>query len=67
MNDSRPALLPLKVACQYAGFGPTTAYKLIAAGKLDARKLGGKTLITTASLDALIANLPPANVRRAAA
>jgi excisionase family DNA binding protein len=35
-----------------------TCYRLIAAGKLDARKLGGKTLITTESIELLVAELP---------
>jgi excisionase family DNA binding protein len=35
-----------------------TCYRLIAAGKLDARKLGGKTLITAESIERLIAELP---------
>jgi excisionase family DNA binding protein len=35
-----------------------TSYRLIAAGKLDARKLGGKTLITAESIEWLIAELP---------
>jgi excisionase family DNA binding protein len=35
-----------------------TCYRLIAAGRLDARKLGGKTLITVESIERLIAELP---------
>jgi excisionase family DNA binding protein len=35
-----------------------TCYRLIAAGKLDARKLGGKTLITAESIERLVAELP---------
>jgi len=35
-----------------------TCYRLIAAGKLDARKLGGKTLITVESIERLVAELP---------
>jgi excisionase family DNA binding protein len=37
-----------------------TCYRLIAAGKLDARKLGSKTLITWASIERLLAELPKA-------
>lgn len=37
-----------------------TCYRLIAAGKLDARKLGGKTLITAQSIEQLVAELPKA-------
>jgi excisionase family DNA binding protein len=35
-----------------------TCYRLISADKLDARKLGGKTLITRESIERLIAELP---------
>lgn len=35
-----------------------TCYRLIAAGKLDARKLGGKTLITAESIERLVTELP---------
>ena len=35
-----------------------TCYRLIAAGKLDARKLGGKTLINSQSIERLITELP---------
>jgi excisionase family DNA binding protein len=35
-----------------------TCYRLISAGKLDARKLGGKTLITAESIERLVIELP---------
>jgi len=35
-----------------------TLYRLIGAGRLDARKLDNKTLITSESIDRLIAELP---------
>jgi hypothetical protein len=41
----------------------SSVYRLIAAAKLDARKLGNKTLITAESIARLIAELPPAQVR----
>ncbi len=37
-----------------------TLYRLIAGGRLDARKLGSKTLITWESIDKLISQLPKA-------
>ena len=40
------------------GIGRTTVYSLIAAGKLEAVKLGSRTLITAVSIDALLASLP---------
>ena len=51
-------------ACQrLGGIGRTTAYGLIAAGKLEAVKLGSRTLITAASIDALLASLPRVSKR----
>ena len=40
------------------GIGRTTVYGLIAAGKLEAVKLGSRTLVTAASIEALLASLP---------
>jgi len=45
------------------GISHASLYRLIAAAKLDARKLGNKTLITAVSIAQLIAELPPARVR----
>lgn len=42
------------------GISHATCYRLIAGGKLDARKLGGKTLITMELIERLIAELPKA-------
>jgi excisionase family DNA binding protein len=47
------------------GISHATCYRLIAAGKLDARKLGAKTLITADSIERLLTELPPAQVRSA--
>jgi len=43
---------------QILGLSHATLYRLIAAGRIDARKLGGKTLITAESIDQLVAELP---------
>ncbi len=40
------------------GVKHTTVHKLLKAGKLDGRKLHGRTLVTGESLKALIENLP---------
>ena len=42
------------------GISHATVYRLISAGKLDARKLGNKTLITGESIDRLAMALPKA-------
>jgi hypothetical protein len=58
-----PLVYPLKEACRIGGFGHTRCYELIAAGKLDARKAGSKTVITHKSLAAYIASLPKLALR----
>jgi excisionase family DNA binding protein len=46
-------------ACTCLGdIGRTTLYSLISEGKLEAVKLGGRTLITAGSIDKLLASLP---------
>jgi hypothetical protein len=35
-----------------------TLYRLIAAGRLDARKIDGKTVITAQSIETFLASLP---------
>jgi hypothetical protein len=42
------------------GISHASLYRLIGAGRLDARKLGGKTLITAESIERLVAELPKA-------
>jgi predicted DNA-binding transcriptional regulator AlpA len=42
------------------GISHATVYRLIGGGQLDARKLGGKTLITANSIARFIAELPKA-------
>lgn len=46
-------------ACKRTGVGRSTIYRLLHAGRLDAVKIRGRTLIVTKSLDKLIANSPP--------
>ncbi len=41
-------------ACRVSTIGKTRLYQLIAEGKLEARKIGKRTLIPAASLRALI-------------
>ena len=59
-----------KDACAALGCGMTHLYELIAAGRIEARKSGRKTLIPADSLRACLASLPPAEIhtgqRRAA-
>jgi excisionase family DNA binding protein len=49
---------------QILGISRATVYRLLAARRIDGRKLGGKTVITAESIGRLIAALPAAQVRR---
>jgi hypothetical protein len=40
------------------GISHASLYRLIGAGRLDARKLGGKTLITADSIERLVSEMP---------
>ncbi|MEY5007222.1 MAG: hypothetical protein RL764_538 [Pseudomonadota bacterium] len=44
----------IKEACEVSSLGKTTLYAHIAAGRLQAVKVGGRTLIPAASLLALL-------------
>ncbi len=57
-----PKLLSVTATGQIGGWKRTTTYKLINEGKLVAKKLGAKTLITAESLEAFIASLPNKDV-----
>ena len=57
--SSGPAAFPISGACAYSGFTRTFLYEN--RKRLDWFKAGRRSLITRASLDALIAALPRAN------
>ena len=59
-SDPRRLLVPRLPAFAMLGVGPTMGHEVINRGKLDARKLGGKTLITMESIKALAESLPRA-------
>ncbi len=52
-------------AARALGIGRSSIYRLISEGKLEARALGGRTVIPAASLQAFVASLPPAPIRPA--
>jgi hypothetical protein len=58
-SGSARALYSPRQTEQILNISHATCYRLIAAGKLDARKLVGKTVITAESIERLIAGLPP--------
>ena len=55
-----PAMFTISGASNYSGFARSRLYLAIKAGKLDVRKAGKRTLITRASLDAMLDALPKA-------
>jgi excisionase family DNA binding protein len=57
------ALYSPKEVQRILGISRATVYRLLAARRLDARKLNGKTVITADSIGQLISDLPPAQVR----
>lgn len=44
----------IKEACEASSLGRTSIYSLISAGRLAARRIGGRTVILADSLHALI-------------
>jgi hypothetical protein len=57
-----PLFVDTKNARQIIGCGHTKLYELITLGRLDARKLGNKTLITTESIKRYADELPKAQI-----
>ena len=55
-RDANPAPLCVRVnvAARMMGIGRTKLYELIGNGEVDAIKVGKATLVTTASLNAMI-------------
>ncbi|GBR01099.1 excisionase family DNA-binding protein [Acetobacter oeni] len=50
--------LTVKSVCDEYGIGRTYCYKLLSDGRISAVKLGGKTLIKSASVDNYFSTLP---------
>ena len=64
MSQRSPEYMSLEGACEYGHFGKTTAYALLAAGKITARKLGKRVLIERASLDRFLRSLPKLQAKK---
>ena len=65
-RDARTRAFTIDAARERLGnIGRTTVYGLIADGKLDAVKLGSRTLITAASVESLLQSLPRIGARLA--
>lgn len=54
MNTPEPLAYSVADACRVSSIGRTRLYQLIGEGRLQARKVGKRTLIPAASLRALI-------------
>lgn len=54
-NDPEPLAYSVKEACRVSSLGRTRLYQLIGENRLEARKIGKRTIIPAASLRALIA------------
>lgn len=52
-------LYTIRQACEAAGLGPTTIYKLLKSGALKAVKVGSLTRIRREDLEAWLAGLQP--------
>jgi excisionase family DNA binding protein len=50
-------------AAKASGIGRSTLYELIGTGKLEARKVGNRTLVVGASLRSFLDNLPLADIK----
>ena len=54
INNPHPLAYSIKDACSASSLGRTTLYPHIAAGRLKAIRVGGRTLIPADSLNALV-------------
>ena len=53
-----PILVPVTKAARLLSLGRTRIYELLGQGSLEARKLGKLTMITTASIQKFVDELP---------
>jgi hypothetical protein len=60
------ALYPIKEAEVILSTSHAQIYRLIGAGHLDCRKIGSRSFITAASIEAFLTSLPKAKVGAAA-
>ncbi|PZR47979.1 MAG: excisionase [Stutzerimonas stutzeri] len=54
IEQDKPLAYSVKEACRISSLGRTLIYQLIASGRLEARKLGRRTLIPASSLHKLL-------------
>lgn len=61
-NSATRLAYPLVEAGRILGIGRSATYELVGEGKLDARKIFGKTVVTHASLVAFMEAAPKASI-----
>jgi excisionase family DNA binding protein len=64
VGAGRPMCCSVYEAARVLGIGRTSLYGLLRDGRLDARKIGRRTVVLTVSLDRLVASLPPGRISR---
>jgi len=57
-TGEKPLCVRLNTALQLLGISKTKMYELIAAGEIDAIKIGRATMVLGASLEAFVARAP---------
>ncbi len=58
-----PYALTIPEAVRFSGIARTRLYMLASEGKITLRKIGRRTIVRADDLKALIAELPPADIR----
>jgi hypothetical protein len=61
-TDVKPLAYTIPGAGKAIGHGRTFVYDLIGRGLLDARKSGGRTIVTAESIEQYVRNLPKAEI-----
>jgi excisionase family DNA binding protein len=59
-----PYCFTIADAALFSGIGRSKIYTLIGAGRLEAKKLGARTLVSAASLRKLLDDLPDADINK---
>jgi excisionase family DNA binding protein len=54
LHGAKPITVTVAMAKKFSGLGNTTIWALIKAGKLEAVRIGRRTLITYSSLESLL-------------
>lgn len=62
MSDAKVLAYNVEDACRVIGIKKSSLYTLIKDGKIDGRRLGGRTVILAASLQRFLESLPPAPI-----